>query len=387
MDKQMKKKIKAVQKAFNDDDFILKIIHDMGGIDTKGDFREDFAKIFAYYFASGDKNHDYTIEQMDEKMWDLESKGVPLVDQRYYFQAYNGCYDASYQKNGLDDISSLDTRVKEAMETLEREIGKTDKVTAGGDDKISRSFVTTDFKMLMRYALDFSPERLWYGPLNDSVNGDMNSLKSEKRTMIRVGEKKSDYIMRIIESKLEGKTEEEKERLRSAGRIIAEEFGTKKPRIAIIPESEIKDFKADFDSDTPNIDKQKPDSTIQELAEQGNAFWTLSFENGLDFSYEGGVALYDKVTPGKFVTVSIPDSYDLMQLYAIERGAQFGDLINPNNGRLVERAKEQAMTVSKKQNVFSKFVDRIKNGKENNAPKQNEIHEEGQKYYENMRTD
>lgn len=372
VEKQMKKKVRALQKVFNDDDFILRAVQGMGGIGSKVDFRYVFGNIFSYYFASEDLNHYYTIDEMNEKLWALQEKGS-CVDQRYYFQAYNGCCEETYRKNGIDDVSDLSSEIKDAMEILESELGKTTQTTAGGEEKIRRSYITTDFEMLMRYAFDYSPERLWYGPLKDS-----------EKTSIRVGESKSDYMMRVIEGKLEGKTEEEKDRIRGAGRIIADAYGTKRPRIAIIPESEIKDFKADFDSDTPNSEKEKPKITLYEIAEEENYGWTSGFQSGPNFSFEGGVVVYDKITPDKFVTVSVPDSYELLQMYAVQRGANFGDMINPVNGRIIERSKEQALDVQKPQNIFSKFVSRFKPAK-----KQIDMELSGeaqmQKHYEDMR--
>lgn len=372
VEKQMKKKTNALQKVFDDDDFILRAVQEMGGLKSKNDFRSTFASIFSYYFASEDLNHSYTMDEMYEKIWNLQEKGT-CADQRYYFQAYNGCCEETYRKNGIDDISGLSQDIKNAMEVLESELGKTTQTTAGGEEKIRRSYITTDFEMLMRYAFDYSPERLWYGPLKDS-----------EQTAIRIGESKSDYMMRIIEGKLDGKTEEEKDKIRGAGRIIADAYGTKRPRIAIIPESEIKDFKADFDSTTPNSEKEKPEKTLYEIAEEENYAWTSNFQSGPNFSFEGGVVVYDKITPDKFVTISVPDSYELLQMYAVQRGANFGDMINPVNGRIIERVKEQALAVQKPQNIFSKFVNRFKSGKNQvEVDASNEV--QMKKHYEDMR--
>ena len=190
--------------------------------------------------------------------------------------------------------------------------------------------------------------------------------------------------MRIIEGKLEGKTEEEKDRIRKAGRIIADAYGTKKPRIAIIPESLIKGCKADFDSFNTNEDKKIPNTTIFRLAEDENKKWIYSFESGPNFDFEGGVVLYDKVTPDKFITISIPDSYDLLQMYAVQRGANSNDLINPDNGQIVERHNEKSLTTQKKKNIFLQFFERFKiNPKQSSAD--TIIQEPSEKYYEDMR--
>ena len=344
---QISGKREALQKAFDDEDFVMRIIQGMGSIDEVS-MKWNFATVFSYYFASEDLNHFYTLNEINEKMKKMTREGLD-IDQRYYFQAYNGCCEKTYNKNGLDDVSGLSPKVKEAMEILESELGKTEMILAGEESEIRRTFVTTDFRMLMRYALDYSPERLWKGP-----------LKQDSPLPIRIGESKSDYMMRIIEGKLDGKTEKERKKIMRAGKIIADAYCTKRPRIAIIPENEIKDFKADCDNNLPKPNKKKPETTLYELAEQDNAKWTFNFHSGNGFRSEGGVVLYDKVTPDKFVTMSIPDTYELLQTYAVQRGANFGDMIDPTFGRIIERAQQKSLAVQKPQNVFSRFLSKLK---------------------------
>lgn len=344
---QISGKREALQKAFDDEDFVMRIIQGMGST-NEDSMKWDFAKVFSYYFASEDLNHSYTLNEIREKLDKMLENGLN-INQRYYFQAYNGCCEKAYSKNGLDDVSGLSPKVKEAMEILESELGKTELILAGEEGKIRRTFITSDFEMLMRYALDYSPERLWKGP-----------LKQEEPLSIKIGESKSDYMMRIIKGKLDGKTEEEQKKIMRAGKIIADAYGTKRPRIAIIPESEIKDFKADYDSMSPKSNKEKPKTTLHELAEEDNALWTSNFQSGPNFSFEGGVVLYDKVTPDKFVTISIPDTYELFQMYAVQRGANFGDMINPFNGRIVERVQQKSLAVQKPKNAFSRFLSKLK---------------------------
>ena len=184
MDKRIKKKIKALQEVFDDNDFILRIIQEQGEIGNKSDFRYFFSKLFAYYFATEDINHNYSMDDISKKFSDLIGKKAPIIDQRYYFHSYNGIYEKTFKKNGIDDISSLNSKIKDAMEILENELGKTPHELAGGNRKIHKTFVTTDFYMLMRYVLDFSPERLWCGPLKEDKN----------KTMIKIGEKNQNIL-------------------------------------------------------------------------------------------------------------------------------------------------------------------------------------------------
>lgn len=204
----------------------------------------------------------------------------------------------------------------------------------------------------MRYALTYSPERLWLGPLGvDIVEG----LKEP----VKIGETKTEYMMRVIEKRLpEHIDEERKQKILEAGKIIAEEFGSKRPRIAIIPESKISEYDANF-SGRYTMQRDK----VKALADQENMYWTYNMQSGPNFSSSQGVAVYGDIDSSKFVTLTIPDIYELVQILGIEKGAQLGDLIDPKTGEVVERTKTTQMIVkneNKKTGIFSKLKRLIK---------------------------
>lgn len=376
--KQLEKKVKALQKAFNDEDFILRLLQTKDDFwEKRRTFRDMFAKVFEYYLCTEDKNHTYSYDEIQNKFYEIYGNGE-MIDQRYYFQAYNGCCEESYRKNGLDDISGMNPKIIEALELLENELGKTTKGTSGKINEFHRSYVTASAEMLMRYALDFSPERLWYGPLNE-VGTAVNSGKTVK-TSIRIGEKKSDYIMRIIEGKIEGMSEEKKEQIRKAGRIVADAYGSKRPRIAIIPESGIREQRADYNSHASFL-TNLPNTTIGELAELENPDWIYTLSSGPNFGSEGGIVVYGGITPEKFKSISIPDSYELLQMYAIQRGANFGDLIDPYTGDIRMRAQEQYLEDNKNtRRLIGKILERLKPIKKKEVAREEKYEDFGQIY-------
>lgn len=269
VNKQLAKRAKALQKAFDDEDFIYELLRG-----ETHDIRNTFAEVFKYYFSTADKSHKYTFDEIHDKLYspgELCYSGKPIIDQRYYFQAYNGYCDESYKANGLDDISGMDPKVKQAFELLEQELGKTHYGLGGEIDDINRSFITSDFDTVMHYAFSYAPERLWEGPL--SGNHD-----------IIIGEKKSDYMMRIIEEKLASLpdiTDEKKEEIREAGKIVSEAYGSRRPRIAIIPESEIENYEANF---SERFKPQERYQKIKELADIENPTWVFDFSSGPNMS-------------------------------------------------------------------------------------------------------
>ncbi len=267
VNKQLAKRVKAIQKAFDDKDFIYQLLK--GGL---YDLQENFGEVFNYYLSTQDKNHKYTFQEIQDKLTIMRYAGNPLIDQRYYFQAYNGFCEDAYRANGLDDISAMDPNVKQAFELLEHELGKTKYGLGGEVSGINKSFITSDAETLMHYALNYSPERLWEGP-----------LKEFKKTPIIVGEKKTEYMMRIIENEISSLpeiSEEKKEKIRQAGRIVSEAYGSKRPRVAIIPESEIENYKANFDEKGERRLGQYEFKTIKELADEENPNWIYTFMSG-----------------------------------------------------------------------------------------------------------
>lgn len=327
MKKIVKQRAKKIQKVFENKKNLYKIIQECS---HEVIIRQALAEVFVENFIGRKKQ----------------------IEERYYFQAFNGCYEKTFRENGLGNISGLNENVVNAFKLLEDELGKTDMSNSDENVGITTNFFTTDPFTLMRYALTYSPERLWLGPLGvDIVDGVKEPVK--------IGETKIEYMMRIIEKRLPKHIDEErKQKIFEAGKIIAEEFGSKRPIIAIIPESEISEYDANFSGKYT-----MPRDKVKTLADQENMLWTYNMQSGPNFSSSQGIAVYGDIDSSKFVTLSIPDMFELIQILGIEKGAQLGDLIDPKKGEVIERAKTTQMIVkneNKKTEIFSKLKRLIK---------------------------
>lgn len=305
MKKVLQKRAHNVQKAFNNKDLIYNVIQNSR---DSFSFIIKFADIFKLYF--GNKN------------------GRPL-EERYYFQAFNGVYKEPFKENGLGNISSMNSTVIQAFKLLEDELGSTFMAVGGNNINIHSNFLTTDPFVLMKFALMYSPERLWLGPFGvDALEGIKFPYK--------IGETKSQYMMRLLESKIPENIDiEKRNKIFEAGKIVCNEFGSKRPIIAIIPESAIENYPADF---TGNYEYCQ--TKLLELADRENTDWTQNMQSGPNFSSSQGVCVYGNITQDKFTTISIPDIFELIQIYAIEKGAKYGDLIDPQTGDITYKSKE-----------------------------------------------
>lgn len=349
MDRTVRKRAKSLQKAFNSKELIQNLIQ----AESFSSFRADYImrKIFEYYLCSMDNKTNYTYDEFSKKYYDLwEDCFKEKVEQNYYFQAFNGCYEESFKKNGLDDISDLDPKIKEAFELLKNELGDSGMAKGGKTQDKFCSFVTTSIETLMNYAMYKNPESLWCGPLkNDATNDEIDF-----DIPIKIGETKSEYMMRILEDRINKKDVKDKDKILKAGKIVCEAFGNRRPRIAIIPESSIENYDANYSGSGEG-------TPIKELAKYENENWTRTLISGPNFSSEYGIAVQGKIKEGQYTTISIPDQFELVQIFAIQRGANIGDSISPF-GEIIEKAKDnQNLPTVRKSTIIEKVTNNIKN--------------------------
>ena len=190
-----------------------------------------------------------------------------------------------------------------------------------------------------------------------------------------------DYMMRILENRTLDRSEEDRKKIMQAGKIVCEAFGTKRPRIAIIPETEIENLKM--------TDGNKwGGDTVKDYGERCASSWTRDLWAGGSLSGHAGVAILEKVKPSQFTTISVPDFFELMQIYAIEKGAQYGDLVNPENYEIIEKANETAnLPVKKQENLLQKLMDRLQKLIKTNEKNNEHNQAEGKKEYQDLRKD
>ena len=77
-----------------------------------------------------------------------------------------------------------------------------------------------------------------------------------------------------------------------------------------------------------------------------------------------GIVVYGKITPDKFISISVPDKFELLQINALERGKNIGDLI-PDTYSIEPEIQDQSSlsVVNKKQNIITRIMNRIKGKK------------------------
>ncbi len=193
-------------------------------------------KAIEFYIATG-YDEMLTIEEIEEELQNY-SKNLPtkadftnyfdnVITNGYLTHSFNGYMLEHYRKNGIG-AKLEDAELTENFAILEKYIGVSHYV-ARYAKSIPEFYVTSPGNNSIYYALMQSPERLWHGPL---------SQKNEENPILPVvGETKSQYAMRIVESKIAKRnlTEEEKSIVREAAKIIFDKLCTTNPMVAFIP--------------------------------------------------------------------------------------------------------------------------------------------------------
>lgn len=358
--KKIIKKEKALQKAFNNSKLIDNMLAEPNGLKFIG---ENLTKILIYYMATEDKKTDYTIDEFEHKFYLMqtrESKAIKYktLKERWWTHSFNGFFEKTALTYGLGDKKHFLPEIKKALEYLENNVEKNLPFENQLGDKLDlpETYVALLGSTTIEYAIDLSPERVFSGPFHQ-----------EESLPIVVGEKKTDYYMRVLLNKIKDLNISEKKRkaIIENGKKVIDAFCTMRPRIAIIPESEIEDYKIAITplecNDFECIEKIEKSSSKKKLLEKLNTLkeYVEHYKDVIPLAYcndineiilnncnnGGSCTIYDdipilgKVIPKeKFGVFSIPDSFEIIQKYAIQRGAEYGDIIDANTGEIVHKA-------------------------------------------------
>lgn len=82
-----------------------------------------------------------------------------------------------------------------------------------------------------------------------------------------------------------------------------------------------------------------------------------------------GIVVYGKITPDKFVSISVPDKFELLQIYAVQRGKNIGDSISGYSTENIEgEVQNDSLTSAEKssqsKHTLSELVNIYRNLKE-----------------------
>ena len=326
----------TLNKVLTNPNFMREVVeHEM-------DIEEAISIVLKYYIASRDTNTHYSLDQIMElhaKFLEehYETARENTVTHGFLTHSFNGYKKDRISRFGFDyehvpEVQEDIEYGRRILNELEEILGKSQYTKAEEEESNqkhnvsgSRIFLCAPGKETAGFAMRYSPERLYKGPL-DGADEE-----------IIVGETKQQYYLRILEKKLRAKyvhTDSEMyKRGMEVGKKVIEYYCSKKPCIALVEIDKILDVTF-WESNV----KHKREIHMRDV---------VSREYRPDLSdfyedYPAGVAgngLYDLVTfssniPKDAISVfEVMNQFDFLQLRSKMLGRKIGQFVGGSETR------------------------------------------------------
>ena len=291
-------------------------------------------------------NNNLTKDQ--KQIYDKLSKIKPnelsknILENGFVTHSFNGYNLNVILKNGLGNNNNLDPQIERSFDMLESYLGASrfqDAQTNSSDE----IYYTAPGAKTFNYACSFSPERLYLGIL---------SQERDKAIPITLGETKSQYMSKVLDSKLSklDLSVEQIQTLRDAGNFLINCFCTKPPQVALIPiNSKHYDLEAHSSSLKYDNGWTEPLSKVVKednigTFDQSNPLSFFTTETfGLDTNNLDDLVSHNQIVPAKDI-VCFPtlDRFDILQKIALAKGASLGETIDYFSGEIVQKEVKSA---------------------------------------------
>lgn len=300
-----------------------------------------FSIILQYYIATRDANTNYTFDEITKKYLEIQSNKLSdiirenISTKGVLTHSFCGAEKELVEKYGFEYKNNLNettlAKINEiyyCLHFLESFIGANQYLSNQTDhidllENQSPLYVCLPGFETVQYAMKFSPERLYNGPLKN-LSG-----------YIIVGESKKDFISRTLKNRLTQLDLIDIDGIDFYIENVVEYFCTSNPCIALIDISQVHKI--------PICVVSYNESTAIELEEYINDknceyiddfFSTSIFNPNIHGKITSQIKFKDMVTltkhipPGAISVVSIPDLFQIKQLLARRKGYKDGEIID-----------------------------------------------------------
>ena len=193
-----------INEIISNEYFILSLLnYSSNDIDI---FCYNLGIIYNYYFLSKDNNTNYSIEEIQERYYNLLSAinlKEKVIDNGIFTHSCNGKMVEYIKKNGLGSNLNKNDELFNSLNFLENKLGITGEYTKQQSGRIDEVYFTSPGATSFGYACNFAPERLFLGILKQERDNSIN---------ITFGENKIDYYRKVVYSKLNNIIDEETKR-------------------------------------------------------------------------------------------------------------------------------------------------------------------------------
>lgn len=339
----MKKLAKTLNQVFSDEKFLNNLAKSTTNVKQAQSF---MGHVMTYYIATRDTTpHSYedlkkliyteacrTPLNKQKNESDQEALKRNIIDEGVVTHSFNGFLTQKVKKNGLGEPTNFDKNLDARLIKLENDLGKSAYLKTQTNDA-SEIYYTSPGTNSIHYAMQQSPERLFLGP-----------LKQKNPLPVIVGEKKEDYYTRVAIDKINKnyRIEEQQPIIDNAQKVI-NQLCSNKPQIALIPiNMKNKSLNArNLPEDEPkpliNYIKEQPYVDTDPMNFFANECFGGSHPSNCSDLFSTGV----KIPASEMEFINIPDSFDLSQIIAKQRGLKPGEKFDLKTLKKVEEIQEQ----------------------------------------------
>ena len=347
----MKKLAKTLNKIFTDKAFMedmsknCRSVHQMQSV---------MGQILTYYISTRDTK-TYSYEELCALAYQRpEPKNIKrkesvqealvrnIIDEGVVTHSFNGFNLGRIKKHGLGSDKNYDSVLGAELAKLEKDLGTSEYVEQQTNGA-SEIYYTSPGANSIYYAMQQSPERLFHGPLNQGKNP----------LPVLVGEKKEDYYLRVAIDKINRnyRLEEQQPIIDNARKVITK-LCSQRPQIALIPITS-KKYTLNANLAVMHGESKTLREYLDHQAGGDMAWWATStfFSDCLGGIHPSNcsnlVSTGVKVPASELEFVSVPDSFEMLQIMARQKGLQPGEKFDLYSLEKVEEKEvEEQQTIA-----------------------------------------
>ena len=327
---------KSLKKLINDEKFMKKVYesannncdfvyHALGNalsfiILTNGKVKIDEPCLDLFQYIK-----KYNININDPNVKDMCNKNV--LENPLMTHSFNGGNLRNAKKYGLGVSKVYDKRLAEYLTELEENLGKSIFIDNQANTSNELYFCSPGVKSFY-YACAQSPERLYLGILKQDRNSALPII---------VGEKKEDYMLRVVYDKINRLNSiEDQAKLRAEAKYVIKCFCSRRPVISLFSTISKK-----YNLNVGHATSKKEIKPVSEMIESnvGDGFLDYFSQNSNeaeDNNLGNLVSIGSAIPASELGFVEVPDQFEMMQRFAKIRGFKKGDKIDYFTGEKYE---------------------------------------------------
>ena len=313
--------ILTFQKLLNNPEFLMNLMNYSD--DNINLFIKNLGKIFSYYVLTNDSREIVSPEELILLYESINSKDIDtqtsinyLINNCIFTHSCNGSDFEQIKDKGLGAPIEHNKEVSDALLFLESQANMDHSYISIQSERNDEVYFSSPGAITFNYAIECSPERLFYGILHQD---------SDTALPIITGESKKDYYRRVLYSKFDTSND----KIKYCIEKVIDGFFSEQNTVVCFPVKSIIDHDIYRilirDSDRYHIRDFK-NFIIEKCKDENNNFKIQNFfcqesESDKNSNKLDNLIFINKIiSPELLNAITVPDRFDLLQMIAIKNG-------------------------------------------------------------------